>query len=486
MSLVPFFKTSQISQVKFSSINSNAIENLLKGFHIQSLLNRKGIVKSKGIMPIQLIFTMFLMLFRNNRSISEALKYLELSGKKTTLNDFLNNPYFKWRPLLLSVAQLFTKKHQHDEGKYSVLIIDDTSKKKVGKFVEGLSYFYDHSMATYFRGYQVVLAAWSNLRSCIPIDLVLKTGKKRCKHSKRCNYPLNSHTHKRYLESRKSKTKISIAMICRALRYKIPFDYILWDSWYNNSESYIFIFKKLIPKKINLISMIKQSIELYKYKDQYLNVKELQIIAGSWSIDDKIGIKYKSLEVEIYDKACKSKKEKSITGKVKLCFFRFKTKGKRQCRVLLSTDTSLSEMEVLERYTQRWAIEVMIKDLKQHMGFNQSMSSKYAPQVSDLSIKCIFYIMLCSMKERSPEKSIGQLIFEFGRQIEEFYLDLFIKFMLKICFREFIKDMKHKKIDDLEDLIPLYDDFIEEFFCRDYIDRIVEVEVNNNKKRLIV
>ena len=64
-----------------------------------------------------------------------------MTSQKTTINDFLNNPFYKWRPLLLSIAQMFTKKYEHDEGKYSVLIIDDTSKKKTGKFVEALSRF---------------------------------------------------------------------------------------------------------------------------------------------------------------------------------------------------------------------------------------------------------------------------------------------------------------------------------------------------------
>jgi hypothetical protein len=471
----------QISQVKIEAINLFAVEGLLKCFRVRALLSAKAIVKSKGIPPIQLLFTMFLMIFQNKRSISEALKHLDQTAQKTTLNDFLNNPFFKWRPLLLSVAQSFTKKYAHDKGKYSSLIIDDTSRKKSGKFVEGLSYFYDHSMDSYYRGYQVVLAAWSNLRTCIPFDIVLKTGKKRCKHSKRCNYPVSSHTHKRYLESRKSKTKIALAMIGRALRYKIHFDYVLWDSWYNCSDAYSFVFKKLLPKGIHLISMVKQGNELYKYGNEYLTVKELQAKAGAWTTDKETGIKYKSIEVEIYDKTDKSKKEKRITGKVKLCFFKFRTKGKRKVRVLLSTDTKLTEMEILERYTQRWSIEVMIKDLKQHMGFNQSMSSKYAPQLTDMTIKCIFYIMICSLKEREPEKSIMQLIFEFGRQIEDYCIEMFTKYLMRVSFREFIKVVKYKKLVHIDELIPLYDDFIDEFFSRDYCDKIVEVDNNKNK-----
>ena len=127
------------------------------------------------------------------------------------------------------------------------------------------------------------------------------------------------------------------------------------------------------------------------------------------------------------------------------------------------------------------------KGFKQHMGFNQSMSSKYAPQLNDMTIKCIFYIMICSLKERTPAKSIGQLVFEFGRQIEDYCIEMFVKYLMKKSFREFVNEIKNKKYVHIEDLIPLYDDFIEEFFSRDYIDKIVEVEVDvNNNKILIV
>ena len=473
MSLNRFSQNDILSQVKSCAINFEALESLMKAFQIRALLTKKAFVKSKGIQPFQMLLTMFLMLFRNHRSISEALKHLEQTSQKTTINDFLNNPYYQWRPLLLSVARLFTKKYRAGKDQYEVFIIDDTSKKKSGKFVEGLSYFYDHSANVYYRGYQVVLAAWSNLRSCIPFDIVIKTGKKRCKHSKPCQYPTTSHIYRRYRESRTTKTQIAIDMIRRALRYKIQFNYVLWDSWYNCSVAYDFVFKKLVPKMIHLISMVKQGNERYKYGEHDLTVKELQVKAGVWITDQGTGIKYKSLEVEIYDKSNKTDKKKPVTGTVKLCFYRFKIKGKRKCRALISTDTSLAEMQVLERYTQRWAIEVMIKDLKQHLGFNQSMSSKYAPQVADLTIKCIFYIMICSLKEQTPQKSIRQLIFEFGRQIEEYCIELFIKYLMKRCFREFIRELKNKKFVEIDDLIPLYDDYIDDFFSREYIDKIV-------------
>jgi len=46
-------------------------------------------------------------------------------------------------------------------------------------------------------------------------------------------------------------------------------------------------------------------------------------------------------------------------------------------------------MEILSIYLRRWSIEVVFKDLKQNFGFYQSKSSKYAPQIGDLNIRCI-------------------------------------------------------------------------------------------------
>jgi len=50
--------------------------------------------------------------------------------------------------------------------------------------------------------------------------------------------------------------------------------------------------------------------------------------------------------------------------------------GNLRFRVFFSTDSTLSVLQILERYAERWAIEVCFRDLKQLLGFADSSARK--------------------------------------------------------------------------------------------------------------
>jgi len=468
----------KISQVRSTNLSFPMMEKLFRRFNLCKLLQRAKITKEKGIPIIVLLLCLSLMLFKERRSTTYGLKSIGLAHRKTTMNDFLNNFSYNWRKVLLYVVSVYTRLYKPKEGKYSVLIIDDTSKEKQGKRVEYLSWFYDHSKCVFYRGYQVVIAAWSNLQTCIPIDIMLKTGKHRCKGSKKGDYPPDSHAHQMYRESRKGKTKIALSMIMRALKHNILFTYILWDSWYNNNVAFKYVFEELVPKGMHLVSMVKLGNIKYKLGNERLSIKEICKLSGIWVEIGETGIKCKSTIIEIEDK---SSNGETTLGKVKLCLFRF-VGQKRKYKALISTNTDLTVEEILAIYTHRWSIEVLIKDLKQYFGFNQAQSSKYIAQLTDLTIKCILYAMLCSLKEAQPDKSMGQLVFDFAREFEDFCLEVFSIYFFKTRLKEFLEYVISKGIDDINELIKVLDKMIDDFLNADIPeDKIVECDIVKTK-----
>jgi hypothetical protein len=54
------------------------------------------------------------------------------------------------------------------------------------------------------------------------------------------------------------------------------------------------------------------------------------------------------------------------------------TDGKLALRVFFCTDLTLDARQILEGYSQRWAIEICFRDLKQHLGFADSSARKQA------------------------------------------------------------------------------------------------------------
>ncbi len=51
--------------------------------------------------------------------------------------------------------------------------------------------------------------------------------------------------------------------------------------------------------------------------------------------------------------------------------------GKHDWALFLTTDRSLSGVEILESYSMRWPIEVYFKEAKQHLGFQKEQSNHY-------------------------------------------------------------------------------------------------------------
>ena len=186
--------------------------------------------------------------------------------------------------------------------------------------------------------------------------------------------------------AQEKNTPIAASFLLAALQRGFLFQYLLWDSWYNNSGSLRYVFGKLIPRGINLVAMVKRDGQKYLCDTSYLTVKELYRKAGKWQQNRYTGIVFKSMMVEVLDKQSGNKPEsQTVLGKVRMCFFKYP--GHKKFRALISTNLKLSEMETLSIYLRRWSIEVVFKDIKQYFGYDQSKSSKYAPQIADLTIR---------------------------------------------------------------------------------------------------
>lgn len=136
---------NKFCQAKTDNLQYSNIDPLFKSFSLSSILTTLGIAKKKGITVLELLFYMFALLLDNSRSVRAGLINLKLYKHKSAINDFLNNTEFNWRDLLYSVAKKYTSKYSHSKEKYSVLIIDDTDKKKYGQKTEFISKFYSHS-----------------------------------------------------------------------------------------------------------------------------------------------------------------------------------------------------------------------------------------------------------------------------------------------------------------------------------------------------
>ncbi len=472
-----YLRIAQISQVKTSSFVENNANQLFKRFKLSSMLSSTGITKEKGYSVPYMIYLMLLIILGGNRSVFSGITRLQMEKLKTPLNNMLNNEQYNWRNLLYRVCALFSRQCPTPEGKISALIIDDTAKEKTGRKGENSSWFRDHCRNVYYMGYQVITSVWSNGVTAVPLDFELKIGKSRIKHASKSHYHKGTHTAQRERMGKAKKTQIAVSFIKRAIQRKFRFQYLLWDSWYNCSASLRYIFESIVPKGINLVAMVKRDNQKYLYNGKYLSIKEIYSYTGKWWTQEQTGIKYKSVTVSVLDKQTGSiPEEQEVLGAVKMCFFKYPTHKK--FKVVISTELELTELKILSIYLRRWAIEVVFKDMKQYFGYDQSKSSKYAPQVADLSIRFIFYTMFCALKYDYPEKTTEQLVIEFYTEMQDNWLDI----LCGIIFQTKVKSLLGFAIDQgyttisgmLDDISFILSKFFENNW---YGDRIEEVDI---------
>ena len=477
-------KLALFSQVKSEQLIHSNVNNLFNRFMIERLLTLSGIIKEKGHTPAMMLYQMLLLILDRSKSVNSGLNTFCRNNLKTPINDMLNNEYFNWRKLLYLVATIFIKMYSTlNKESEPVLIIDDTSKKKTGSKVENIGWFYDHCQNTYYKGYQVVSAALSLGRLCFILDFELKIGKFKVKHAAKTHYPKGSHTEQRERMGKQDKNQITRDFIGRIMKRRIKFSYLLWDSWYSNHDNLKYVSSKLLSKGIHLIAMVKKDKQKYLYKGKCLTIEQIHRRIGQWQTDPQTKIKFKSAQVKVLDKLSSKKAESQSTLlDVTMCFYRY-PKAK-QYRTIISTDLEKSPLDVLTLYLRRWSVEVVFQELKGLFGFDQSKSSKYAAQIADLTIRCVFYVMFCSLRASQPQKTTEQLLIEFYNEIEEVAIDILLKEIFACKVKEFLDMAKRYGYKTVEELLINVDEMLLHFFAQEWNENnVVEIDIDNISKK---
>lgn len=133
--------------------------------------------------------------------------------------------------------------------------------------------------------------------------------------------------------------------------------------------------------------------------------------------------------------------------------------------VLISTDISLDEMEIVAIYGNRWSIEVFFKNCKSQLNLetgNQSLN--YDEITAHISLVFTQYMMLSYMRRISTdERSIGELFLSMVEEMKDAAFENALELMLymfidKICqtephLQEKLYEMAELFIDNLPDLM---------------------------------
>jgi len=388
-----------LTELQNQTINSNKVGilgNYFSSLKVGSMLNKSGIVKTKGASPLKLFTIVFNLAFIGKNFFEGVVRNKKVNVGKDAVYNFLNSSTYNWRrfTILLCRQIYFIIKNLLDDSSEEVLIFDDsTYDRSRSKKVELLSRVYDHSTHKYLKGFRLLTLGWSDGNSFLGIDFALLSSAEKTNRYNEINPDIDKRTcgYKRRKEAIIKSTMHLEPMIKRAIKIGIRAKYLVMDSWFS-MPSVI----STLRQHIHIICMLKDHPKwFYEYNGKKLRLSDL----------------YGKLK----KKRGKAKIKASVLVKLpdwnKARVIFVPCDKKRGWLALLSTDITIADDEIIRQYSKRWDIEVFFKMCKQHLKLVKEIQIRnYDGLIGHTSLVMARYNILSLFQRKSmDQRSFGDL-----------------------------------------------------------------------------
>jgi len=396
---------SRLSRTLFGNNLSSIINAFFFSFNISGLLKKVGAYKAKSFPAVAIFQQLFALVFIH-KSLFQALRSDETGNiAKDTFYRFISSCRINWRRFVHMLAgKIIREKLENltDSERVNVFIVDDTLyERKRSSKVELLSRVYDHCRGIFTIGFRLLTLGWSDGNTFIPVDtqpLTSEDEKKRLQEAK--DVDKRTSGYKQRLMAQTKAPLVMLNMLHSAIAAGIQAKYVLFDSWFSAPSTIL----KVIAEKLHVIAMVKKTEKVhYRYKGEMLPVNKIY----RKNLKRRGRSPYLlSVEAEIISKG-------GEVLPVRLVYVRKRGK-KKEYLVLLSTDMSLSEEEIIRIYGKRWQIEIFFKVCKSYLRLTKEChSTSYDAMVAWNAIVMSRYMMLALDKRLEEDsRSFGELFFD--------------------------------------------------------------------------
>ena len=396
-----------INHISQNENTKDDFSKTIKELQIGKLLRRSNISKNCGISAFE-VFQFLLLLVFQGKNLFRFLnsKHKDQAVSKNTYYRFLNEPSYNWGKFLLLLAVKVTTAFNllTRPERVNVLILDDSViKRNRSKSVELLARVYDHVEHKCQKGFTLLTLGWSDGYSFIPTGFNMLSSANKSNRYNEISDAIDhrSNGYRIRKESMMHKTDAAIQLIENALNAGIKAQYVLMDTWFTTEP----MIGAILNTGLDVIGMVKQLKQRYTYNGKQYKLQELKKfvcfdgarnIFGSLIVTTKTGIP------------------------VKIVFVRNRNK-KSECLYILSTDTSLSDAEIVRIYGNRWSIECFFKSSKSFLKLGTEFQShNYGAMVSHTTIVFTRYIILeWIRRNQNDQKTYGELFYMFCDDIQD-------------------------------------------------------------------
>ncbi|GMA65785.1 IS4 family transposase ISDha5 [Alicyclobacillus fastidiosus] len=312
---------------------------------------------------------------------------------------------------MLSAAVIQRISRLISDDRADVLIVDDSLfSRSRSKKVELLARVYDHVSHKFVRGFRMLTLGWSDGNSFVPLTFSLLSSENERNRLRGVEGSIDKRTcgYKRRKESMQKATDILFELLTQAQGMDITAKYLLFDSWFAHPATIL----RALKHSIHVVCMLKATPKVhYEYEGRRMTLKELYSALKKRRGRAKI---LASVMVTIGQDA------KGNPVLVKIVFVRDRNRSS-QWLALLSTDTNLSDDEVIRIYGKRWDIECFFKVSKSHLRLAKELQGRtYDQMFAHTTIVFARYIMLATAARNDQDlRTIGALFFDCCDELDD-------------------------------------------------------------------
>lgn len=393
----------------------------IRELQISKLLTRSNI-KGKSGKSFYEVFQFLLLLVFQNCNLFHFLnsKKQDTAFSKNTYYRFLNNPSFNWSrfiTLLSAKVIAFFDTLTKPERVMCLVLDDSVIERSRSTKVELLSYVFNHVIRKTVKGFNMLALGWTDGYSYVPVGFNMMASadpKKRLVQADE-SVDKRSNGSKSRRDAVLKKPDAAIKLIHNALKAGIKANYILMDTWFT-TEPFIV---RVLAEGLDVIGMLKDLKQFYYYKGKKYNLKQLGKLV-SFSKPGNI----------LYSICVRTGKTRTP---VKLVFVRNRNK-RSEYIVLLSTDCSLSDEEIVRLYGNRWSTELFFRACKSLLNLGTEFQGlSYDMTVSSTAIVYTRYILLEWLRrKKNDDKTICELFYVCCDDIQDMELSTALKQLLTI------------------------------------------------------
>ena len=429
---------------------SESIKRFFLRFHVSSALKASNAYKQKGVPVIEIFQYLFLLIF-SNRSMYMCF----ITGKNTpsfakdTVYRFMKMLQINWIRFTTILASRIIKEAivpLDSEVRVNVLTIDDSMfERNRSKKVELLAKVYDHAKHTYKFGFRMLTLGWTDGCTFLPVNSILLSSENKKNRINEAN-TVDKRTvgYKRRQLSMEKGTVAMLELLKAAKATAIPAKYVLFDSWFT-SPSTLHAVKEI---GYDVIGMVKKTPKMFfRYNNDDLSLVSIYKKNKKRRGRSKYLL---SVLVEVV------KNDKIIPAKV--VYVRNRNK-KKEYLCLISTDTSLSEEEIIRIYGKRWDTEVFFKVCKSYLNLSKECNSlSYDAMTAHTAVFFTRYMMLSlESRESNDNRSLGELFLYFSDEMSDITWIQAFQMLLQM-FRNMIRDNTELSEDKIDELVDMFMD----------------------------